>query len=109
MDLHLNRLESALVPLLDRDSLSELTKSLQDLHELRQSVVTFSVEFAVLEEFIHSFLLAFIEHLLKEAEGDLCYEELVMVPIVSLHLGALSRNLRYTVVIGSFQLIKFRV
>ena len=65
MKLHLDRLESALMPLLDSDSLSELAESLHGLHKLLQSVVALSVEFAVLEELIHCLLLPLYEHVLK--------------------------------------------
>ena len=97
------------MPLLDSYSLSKLAQALQDFHKLFQCIMAFRVELAVLKEFVHGLLLAPLEHLLEEAEGDLSYEELIMVSIMALHLGALSRNLRNTVVIRSLQLIKLRV
>lgn len=59
------------------------------------------VEFTVLEELIHCFLFATSQHLLKQAEGDFCDEELVVVPIVTLHLGTLSADLIYAVFVST--------
>ena len=62
-----------------------------------------------MEEFVHGLLLPLLEHVLKQAEGDLGDEELVMVPVVALHLGPLPADLLHAVVIRSPQLIEFRV
>ena len=48
------------------------------------------VKFAVLEEFVHRFLLATLEHLFQEAERDLGHEEFVVVSVVTVHLGPLA-------------------
>ena len=101
LDLHLNRLESPLMPLFDGDSLSELTKAFDNFDELLQRVVTLGVELAVLEELIHGLLLALQEHLFKQDEGQFGHKQLVMVPIVALHLGTLSRDLLHTGVVGA--------
>ena len=52
-----------------------------------------SVEFAVLEELADCHLLASLEHLLEQAEGDFGGKQLVMVSIMTVHLGALPPNL----------------
>ena len=64
-----------------------------------------SIEFAIREEFVNSLLLAFLEHVLKEDERQLSHEELVVVTIMALHLGALPRNLRHTVVVSAIKLL----
>ncbi len=63
MHFHLDRLECPLVPLFDGDALAVLPKALNRLHELLQCVVALGIEFAVLEELVHGFLLTFLEHL----------------------------------------------
>ena len=52
------------MPLFDSDTLSELTQSLNCLHELLQRVVAFGVKFAVLEKLVHSLLFPLFEHML---------------------------------------------
>ena len=46
-----------------------------------------------MEELVHSLLLALLEHVLEQAEGDLGDEELVMVAIVAVHLRLLATDL----------------
>ncbi len=64
LNLHLNRLESPLMPLLDCDLHTELSKSLQNFDKLPQSIVALGVKFAVLEELIHCLLFTSLKHLL---------------------------------------------
>lgn len=52
------------MPLLDGDTLAELSETLNSFHELLKGVVAFRIELAVLEEFIHRFLLSLLEHVL---------------------------------------------
>lgn len=87
---HLYRLESSLVPLFDRNVQSKLSKFLQCCYELLKSVVALDVKFAVLEKFIHRFLLAALEHLFQETERNLGDEEFVVVSVVTVHLGSLT-------------------
>lgn len=101
LDLHLDWFESALVPLFDGDSHLKLAKPLHCPHELLQCVVTSSIKLAVLEEFVHGFLLAADEHVLEQSEGDFSDEQLVVVLVVAIHLGALPTDLHHAVVVGS--------
>ena len=64
LNFHLDRFECFLMPLLEGDTLAELTETLNRLHELLQRVVAFRVKFAVLEELIHGLLLSLLEHVL---------------------------------------------
>ena len=109
LNFHLNRFECFLMPLLKGDTLTELTEALNCLDELLQRVMAFRVKFAVLEELIHGLLLSFLEHVLKKTESDLGDEELVVVAIMALHLGALTGDLIYAVVIGAVKLLEFVV
>ena len=109
LNLHLNRLECPLVPLLDGDALSKLSKSLNNFHELLQCIVTLCVELAVLEELVHGFLLALQEHLFKQDEGQFGHKQLVMVSVVSLHLGTLSGDLLHTGVVCAVKLLQLRL
>ena len=90
LHLHLDGLECALVPLLDGDALPVLTETLHGLDELLQCVVTLGVELAVLEELIHGFLLALLEHVLQQDESEFGNQEFVVMPIVALHLSSFS-------------------
>jgi len=77
------------MPLLDRNLQAEATQALQVVNERFESRMTLRVKLAVLEELIDSFLLSAFEHLLKESESDLSNEQLVMVPVMAVHLGTL--------------------
>ena len=109
LHLHLNRFECSLMPLLDGDALAELAETLHCLNELLERVMAFRVKFAVLEELIHGLLLALLEHVFKKTEGDLGDEELVVVAVMTLHLGALTGNLIDAVVIGAVKLCELVV
>ena len=64
LNLHLNWLESPLMPLFDCDLHTELTEPFQNFDKLPQSIVALRVKFAVLEELVHCLLLTSLEHLL---------------------------------------------
>ena len=106
LDLHLDRLESLLVPLFDRNAHPVLAQTLNSLHELLEGVVAASVEFAVLEKLIHCLLLATLEHLLHQAEEYFRDEQFIVVSVVAMHLCFLSLDIIDTVVIGATQLLK---
>ena len=90
LHLHLDGLECALVPLLDGDALPVLAETFDSLDELLERVVTLGVELAVLEELIHGFLLALLEHVLQQDESEFGNQEFVVMPIVALHLSSFS-------------------
>ena len=90
LHFHLDRLESALVPLFDGDALPVLTETLHSLDKLLERVVTLGVELAVLEELVHCFLLALLEHVFQQDEREFGNQQFVVVPIVALHLSSFS-------------------
>ena len=44
--------------------------------------------------------------MLEETEGHLGHKELVVVAVMTLHLGALSRDLLYAIIISAVQLLQ---
>ena len=109
MALGLYRFEALLVPLLDRDLQPILTQSLQILHELLQRPMALGIKLAVLEELTDGHLFATLEHLFEQAEGDLGDEELIVVPIVTVHLTSFSTYLIHAVIIGAVQVLQLLV
>jgi len=97
------------MPLLDGDSLPEFAKALYCLHKLFQSIVAFRVEFAVLKEFVHCFLLPLDEHLLEQDKSHLCNKQLVVVSIVTLHLSPFSGDFNDAVVVCTVEMFEFHL
>ena len=108
LDVHLDRLEGLLVPLLHGDLQLVLAEAVDDLDELPQGAVALLVESAVGEELVEGVLLALREHALEQLEHDLADEELVVVTVVRVHLGPLSRDFCDAVVVSAVQLVEFR-
>ena len=104
---NLKWLESLLIPLFDSDAQLVLSKAVQHIHKLTQSVVTLLVKSAVVVELVHRVLFPHLDHGFKARMQNFIHNQLGVMHIVRLHLSSFSADFHHTIVISAVQLVQF--